>query len=72
MVRYTILLEPGERNYPAYCPDLSGVISTRTTKKETIAQMQDAIRFHLEGLCKMSQEIPPPTDNPVMLNYIIS
>jgi predicted RNase H-like HicB family nuclease len=43
-----------------------------TTKKETIAQMQDAIRFHLEGLCKMSQEIPTPTDKPVMLNYIIS
>jgi predicted RNase H-like HicB family nuclease len=72
MVRYTILLERGERNYPAYCPDLRGVIATGTTKKETIARMQDAIVFHLEGLCKMSHEIPPPTDKPVMLNYIIS
>jgi len=61
MVKYTILLERGERNYSAYCPDLPGVIATGKTKKETIAQMQGAIQFYLEGLRKMSQEIPPPT-----------
>jgi predicted RNase H-like HicB family nuclease len=61
MVRYTILLEQGERNYSAYCPDLPGVIATGTTKKETIARMQDAIVFHLEGLRKIKQKIPAPT-----------
>jgi predicted RNase H-like HicB family nuclease len=61
MVKYTILLERGERNYSAYCPDLPGVIATGKTKKETIAQMQGAIQFHLEGLRKMRQEIPTPT-----------
>jgi predicted RNase H-like HicB family nuclease len=61
MVKYTILLERGERNYSAYCPDLPGVIATGKTKKETIAQMQGAIQFYLEGLRKMSQEIPTPT-----------
>jgi predicted RNase H-like HicB family nuclease len=61
MVKYTILLERGARNYSAYCPDLPGVIATGKKRKETIAQMQDAIQFHLEGLRKMSQEIPAPT-----------
>jgi len=32
MVKYTILLERGERNYSAYCPDLPCVIATGKTK----------------------------------------
>jgi predicted RNase H-like HicB family nuclease len=61
MVKYTILLEKGERNYSAYCPDLPGVIATGKTKKETIIRMQEAIVFHLEGLRQLKQKIPAPT-----------
>ena len=31
MVRYTIIIEKGEENYSAYCPDLPGVVAAGET-----------------------------------------
>lgn len=61
MARYTIIIERGERNYSAYCPDLSGVVAAGETEEETEGLMKDAIEFHLEGLKEEKLPIPEPT-----------
>ncbi len=61
MTKYTIIIERGERNYSAYCPDLPGVVAAGETEEETIELMKGAIEFHLEGLREDDLPIPEPT-----------
>ncbi len=61
MISYTIIIERGERNYSAYCPDLPGVVAAGETEEETIELMKEAIEFHLEGLREDDLPIPEPT-----------
>ena len=49
-----IVVEPGEHNFSAYTPNYPGVISTGKTQDETIANMKEAIIFHL------SEQFPEP------------
>jgi len=59
--RYAIIIEKGERNYSAYCPDLPGVAATGETEEETVELMKEAIELHLEGLKEDNLPIPEPT-----------
>ncbi len=61
MTKYTIIIEKGEGNYSAYCPDLPGVVAAAETEEETVELMKEAIEFHLEGLKKDNLPIPEPT-----------
>jgi len=61
MAKYTIIIEKGEGNYSAYCPDLPGVVSAAETEEETVELMKEAIEFHLEGLKEERIPIPEPT-----------
>ena len=61
MAKYTIIIEKGEDNYSAYCPDLPGVISAGDTEEETAELMKEAIELHLEGLKEDRIPIPKPT-----------
>lgn len=61
MTRYTIIIEKGEGNYSAYCPDLPGVVAAGETEEETVELMKEAIEFHLEGLKEDNLPIPEPT-----------
>jgi len=61
MTRYTIIIEKGEGNYSAYCPDLPGVVAAGETEDETVELMKEAIVFHLEGLKEENLPIPEPT-----------
>jgi predicted RNase H-like HicB family nuclease len=61
MTKYTIIIEKGEGNYSAYCPDLPGVVAAGETEEETAKLMKDAIEFHLEGLKEDNIPIPEPT-----------
>ena len=63
MRRYLIVVEKGETNYSAYCPDLPGCVATGETVDETEAEMIEAIRFHLEGLVKDGVAIPEPASS---------
>jgi predicted RNase H-like HicB family nuclease len=56
-----VIIERGERNYSAYCPDLPGVVAAGETEEETIELMKEAIEFHLEGLREDDLPIPEPT-----------
>mgnify|MGYP000897533763 CR=1 FL=1 len=61
MTKYTIIIERGEGNYSAYCPDLPGVVAAGETEEETAELMTEAIEFHLEGLREEKLPIPEPT-----------
>jgi predicted RNase H-like HicB family nuclease len=60
--RYLILIEGGPpSNYSAWSPDLLGCVSTGDTLEECIAEMRDAIAFHLEGMTEDGDAIPDST-----------
>jgi predicted RNase H-like HicB family nuclease len=60
-MRYAVLIEKGERNYPPYVPDLPGCVSVGETLAEVKAEIREAIAFHLEGMREDSLEVPSPT-----------
>jgi predicted RNase H-like HicB family nuclease len=60
-MRYAMIIEPGERNYSAYLPDLPGCIATGKTLDELHANMSRAIELHLEGMREDGLPIPQPT-----------
>ncbi len=59
-MKYTIVIEKTPNNYAAYAPDLPGCIATGATRDEVIEQMREAIEFHLEGLRRDGDPVPPP------------
>ena len=59
-MKYTIVIEKAPNNYAAYAPDLPGCIATGATRDEVIAEMREAIEFHLEGLRRDGDPVPPP------------
>ena len=61
MTDYTIILEKGDGDYSAYCPDLPGVAAAGETEEETAELMKEAIEFHLDGLKECNLPIPQPT-----------
>jgi len=60
-MRYAVVIEKAESNYAAYVPDLPGCIATGATIAETEREIQEAIRFHLEGLRADGLPIPEPS-----------
>ena len=60
-MRYTMIIETGERNYSAYLPDLPGCIATGKTIEEVKERMREAIELHLEGMREDGLPIPEPT-----------
>jgi predicted RNase H-like HicB family nuclease len=60
MVSLTIIIEPGKKNYSAYCLELPGVIATGKTEDDVFDTMKEAITFHLEGMHKRKQPLPSP------------
>lgn len=46
-MRYAMIIEPGERNYSAYLPDLPGCVATGKTIDELRRRMSEAIDLHL-------------------------
>ncbi|MXX77233.1 MAG: type II toxin-antitoxin system HicB family antitoxin [Holophagales bacterium] len=59
-MKYTIVIEKAPNNYAAYAPDLPGCIATGDTRAEVIRLMREAIEFHLEGLRRDGDPVPPP------------
>ena len=66
MKEYTVLYEPGNRNWSAYVPDLPGCIATGKTRKAVERQIRGAIEFHLEGMQARGERIPEPTIEEVL------
>jgi len=60
-MKYLIIIEKTEKGYSAYSPDLPGVVSAGFTKEEVERSMQEAIKFHIEGLKIQGEEVPQPS-----------
>jgi len=60
-MKYLIVIEKSDTGYSAYSPDLPGCISTGITPEETEQNMQEAIKFHIDGLKEEGYDIPKPT-----------
>ena len=58
-MKYLIILEPTDTGFSAYSPDLDGCVAAGDDRDGTIALMQEAIAFHLEGLA--AEGLPAPT-----------
>src|SRR5207248_8961514 len=49
-MRYAVVIEKGQSNYSAYVPDLPGCVAVGDTIEETEKMIQEAIKFHIEGM----------------------
>ena len=58
--RFLVVIEDAGGNYSAYSPDLPGCVATGGTRDEAEANMQSAIRLHLEGLAEDAEPLPEP------------
>jgi predicted RNase H-like HicB family nuclease len=59
-MEYTVVLEKGEVSYGAFVPVLPGCIAVGESKNEVLAQIKEAIEFHIEGLMEGGEIIPMP------------
>jgi predicted RNase H-like HicB family nuclease len=66
-----ILIEKERRNFSAYCPDLPGVIATGSNEEKTIENMEEAIKFHLEGIQESKQKGLTPQERKVLNESMI-
>lgn len=60
-MRYLVIIERAAGNYSAFVPDLPGCVATGKTIEETQREIQEAIRFHLEGMRADGLSIPAPS-----------
>ncbi len=71
MTKYTIIIEKGEKNYSAYCPDLPGVAAAADTEEETAELMKEAIELHLSGMKEDNLPIPEPMTSARCVDVIV-
>lgn len=62
-MKYAVIIEKGDDGYGAYVPDLPGCIAAGETKEEVKKLIQQAIRFHIEGLKGDGQTVPAPASS---------
>jgi predicted RNase H-like HicB family nuclease len=60
-MRYLVVVEEGPTSFGAYVPDLPGCVAAAESRKEALALIREAIEFHIEGLKKSGQPVPPPS-----------
>jgi predicted RNase H-like HicB family nuclease len=60
MTQYTVIYEPGQRNWSAYVPDLPGCIATAATREDLERLIREAIEFHVEGMKSHGEPVPEP------------
>lgn len=60
-MRYTVVIEAGERNFSAYIPDLPGCVATGRTADEARQNIREAAALHLQGMKEDGEPVPPPS-----------
>ena len=66
-MRYAVIIEKGTNSYGAYVPDLPRCVAVGETIKEVKILIQEAIKFHLEGMVEDGETIPQPSS---MIEYV--
>ncbi|MDD3748083.1 MAG: type II toxin-antitoxin system HicB family antitoxin [Candidatus Bipolaricaulis anaerobius] len=57
--RFTVAIERDEEGYFAFGPELQGCYTQGDTYEEVLANINDAIRLHVEDRLASGEEIPP-------------
>jgi predicted RNase H-like HicB family nuclease len=66
-MKYLIILEPTATGFSAYSPDLDGCVAAGDDREETVALMQEAMAFHLEGMAAEGLSPPVPRSEPAVV-----
>ena len=53
-----IVIEKDDDGYFAFCPDLQGCYTQGETYEEALANLEDAIRLHLEDRVASGENVP--------------
>jgi predicted RNase H-like HicB family nuclease len=59
--RFSVVIEKDQEGFFAYCPELQGCYTQGTTYEETLENIKDAIRLHVEDCLNRGEPIPAPT-----------
>jgi len=59
-MKYLVVVEQGDSGFSAYVPDLPGCVVAADNREEVVVLIQEAIEFHIEGLMKAGDPVPPP------------
>ena len=60
-MKYRVIIQQDEDGiFVAEVPSLPGCISQGTTRREAVANIQEAIQAYIESLRKHNEPIPPP------------
>jgi len=57
---YWVIFEKGPTSWGAYVPDLPGCVAVADTREEAERLIQEAIKFHIEGLQLQGISAPIP------------
>ena len=59
---YAIVIERADDGgYGAWSPELPGVVALGDTPDETVEEMREAVKLHLELLRERGEPVPAPT-----------
>ena len=56
--KYTVVFEPGPKNWSAYVPDLPGCVATAKNRAELVTLIREAIKLHLEAMRRRGEPLP--------------
>lgn len=56
--RFSVVIEKDKEGYFAFCPELQGCYTQGDTYEETLENIKDAIRLHVEDRLEDGEEIP--------------
>ena len=57
-LQITVVLEPDEGGYHAFCPGVLGVHADGRTEADALAHMADALKAYLQSLAKHGDPLP--------------
>lgn len=58
--KFSVVIEKDSNGYFAFCPELQGCYTQGDTYEETLDNIKDAIKLHIEDRLKDGEEIPQP------------
>ena len=67
-MNYLVVIEPTNTGFSAYSPDIDGCVATGGTREEIEKNIQEAIKFHIEGLRLEGYDIPAPRTEATFVN----
>jgi predicted RNase H-like HicB family nuclease len=70
-MKYLVIVEPTSNGFSAYSPDLDGCVAAAEAREETIALMQEAMKFHLEGLAAAGIAAPPAQSEATLVDVAV-